>query len=331
MDLDVFVAAHRAEWARLDELTRRRRQLTGGEVDEFVAVYQRTAAQLAALQGAGLDLALAARLSSQLAAARAAVSGAQSSTWQSLGRFVVISFPATAYRARWWWLGSAVGSILVAVLLGWWVARSPALQASLLPKSAANNLVRHQFSGYYSQYDAQSFALQVWTNNALVAAESVALGILLGIPVLYVLFQNAANGGILGGLMAAHGRSAEFWGLILPHGMLELTAVFLAAGAGMRLGWTIIDPGPRRRSEALAETGRATMTIVLGLIAVLAVSGVIEAFVTPSPLPSWARIGIGAIAEAVFLSYVIIFGRRAVAAGQTGDIAEAPDLLPVAA
>ncbi len=331
MDLDVFVAAHRADWARLDQLTRHRRRLSGDQVDEFVAVYQRTAAQLAALQGAGLDPALTARLSGQLARARAAVSGAQSSTWQSIGRFAVISFPATAYRIRWWWLGSAAGSIVVAVLLGWWVARSPALQASLLPKSAAANLVRHQFSGYYSQYDAQSFALRVWTNNAVVAAESVVLGILLGIPVLYVLFGNAVNGGVLGGLMTAHGRTVEFWSLILPHGMLELSAVFLAAAAGLRLGWTVIDPGPRRRSQALAETGRATMTIVLGLIVVLAVSGAIEAFVTPSPLPTWARIGIGAVAEAAFLSYVLILGHRAVKAGETGDITEVPDVLPMSA
>jgi len=331
VDLDVFVAAHRADWARLDQLTRHRRRLSGDQVDEFVAVYQRTAAQLAALQGAGLDPALTARLSGQLARARAAVSGAQSSTWQSIGRFAMISFPATAYRIRWWWLGSAAGSIVVAVLLGWWVARSPALQASLLPKSAAANLVRHQFSGYYSQYDAQSFALRVWTNNAVVAAESVVLGILLGIPVLYVLFGNAVNGGVLGGLMTAHGRTVEFWSLILPHGMLELSAVFLAAAAGLRLGWTVIDPGPRRRSQALAETGRATMTIVLGLIVVLAVSGAIEAFVTPSPLPTWARIGIGAVAEAAFLSYVLILGHRAVKAGETGDITEVPDVLPMSA
>jgi hypothetical protein len=111
--------------------------------------------------------------------------------------------------------------------------------------------------------------------------------------------------------------------------MLELTAVFLAAATGLRLGWTVIDPGPRPRSRALAEEGRASVTIALGLIVVLLVSGVIEAFVTPSPLPTWARITIGFCAEAVFLGYVIVCGRRAVAAGQTADISEAPDLLPV--
>ena len=72
-----------------------------------------------------------------------------------------------------------------------------------------------------------------------------------------MLFENAANVGVQGGLMFAHGKGGLFFSLILPHGMLELTAVFLAAAAGLRLGWTVIDPGPRPRGQALAEEGRS--------------------------------------------------------------------------
>lgn len=329
MDVDVFVAEHRADWARLNQLTRRRRRLSGAEVDELVALYQQTAAQLSAVQSAGLDPALAGALSSQLARARAAVTGAQPSSWSAIGRFAALSFPAAAYRARWWWLGCAVASIVVALLIGWEVARSPALQASLLPRSAARQLVTHDFRHYYSTFDGRSFAARVWTNNALLAAEAVTFGLLLGIPVLLVLFENALNVGVDGGLMAAYGRSGEFWTLILPHGMLELTAVFLATGVGLRLGWTVIDPGPRTRARALADEGRAMFTVAIGLVFVLLTSGLIEAFVTPSPLPSWARIGIGAVAEVAFLTYVFVFGRRAVAAGEIGDIAERPDAQPM--
>jgi len=329
VDLEVFVAEHRAGWDRLDKLTKRHRRLTGEEIDEFVRLYQRTAAALSALQAAGLDPALAGRLSSQLARSRAAISGAPSAGWQAVGRFASISFPAAAYRLRWWWLGCAAGSALVALLVGWRVAGSAALQSSLLPRSAAAKLIHHQFRHYYSAYNAQSFAAHVWTNNALVAAVTVISGVLLGIPVLLVLFDNALKIGVLGGLMTAYGKSAEFWGLILPHGMLELSAVFLAAAAGLRLGWAIIDPGPRPRVRALAEEGRALVTIAIGLVFVLLVSGAIEAFVTPSPLPAWARIGIGAIAEIAFLAYVGVYGRRATAAGETGEPAEVPDQMPV--
>jgi uncharacterized membrane protein SpoIIM required for sporulation len=330
VDLDLFVAEHRASWARLEQLTRRRRTLSGEEVDELVSLYQQTAAQLSALQTAGLDPMLAGRLSSQLARARAAVSGAQSSTWLAAGRFATVSFPAAAYRARWWWLGCAAGSAVVAVLVGYRIAHYPALQASLLSKSAASNLVHHEFRHYYSTYSAQSFAAKVWTNNAVVAAETVLSGVLMGLPVLWILFSNAVNAGVDGGLMTAYGKTGEFWSLILPHGMLELSAVFLAAGAGLRLGWTVIDPGQRRRVVALAQEGRSFITVAVGLVFALLVSGLIEAFVTPSPLPTWARIGIGGIAEAAFLCYVLVLGRRAVTAGETGDIQEVPDTLPVA-
>jgi uncharacterized membrane protein SpoIIM required for sporulation len=330
VDVDAFVAAHQAEWARLDELVKRRRRLSGEQIDELVTAYQRTATQLSVLRSAGHDPALIARLSARLARARAAVSGAHAPAWRSVRQFAVVSFPAMAYRARWWWLASAAGSLLVAFLLGWWVARSPSVQAGLLSRSQAASLVNHQFRNYYSQYNAQSFAAKVWTNNATVAAEALIAGIVLGIPTLLVLFENAANLGLVGGLMIGHGRGVEFFALILPHGMLELSAVFLAAAAGLRLGWSIIDPGPLPRAQALAQEGRATVTIALGLIVVLLVSGVIEAFVTPSPLPTWARVLIGACAEAAFLSYVILLGRRAAAAGASPDIEEVPDLMPVA-
>lgn len=331
MDTDIFVAAHRDEWARLDELVRRRRRLSGAEVDELVGLYQRAATHLSEVRSAGGDAVLTAELSSRVARARSAVTGAHVPAWRQVARFAVVGFPAAAYRARWWWFGAAAGSIVLALIAGAWIARSPAVQASLLPPSQAKQLVQQDFRGYYSQYAATSFAAKVWTNNVWVAAESLIFGILLGIPTVLVLISNALNVGVDGGFMIAHGRGTEFFALILPHGMLELSAVFLAAAAGLRLGWTIIDPGPRPRSRALAEEGRSMVTIALGMIVVLAVSGVIEAFVTPSPLPTWARIGIGVVAETTFLSYVLIFGRRAMSVGETSDIEEAPDVLPVSA
>ncbi|MDP9182169.1 MAG: stage II sporulation protein M, partial [Actinomycetota bacterium] len=148
--------------------------------------------------------------------------------------------------------------------------------------------------------------------------------------VLYLLYTNALNVGIVGGVMAAHDRTGLFFGLILPHGLLELTTVFVAAGLGLKLGWTVIDPGRRPRAQALAEEGRALLIGSAGLALMLLISGVIEAFVTPSPLPTWARIGIGVLAESAFLVVVVfVLGRRAVHAGVTGDL-ESGDTLPYA-
>ena len=129
--------------------------------------------------------------------------------------------------------------------------------------------------------------------------------------------------GVPAGYLIAEGHTGEFLAYILPHGMLELTAVFLAMGAGLRLGWTVVDPGGRSRVRALAEEGRITLALAVGLTVVLLVSGLVEGFVTPSTvLAPWAKVTVGGVLEVAFVAYVVVLGRRATRAGLTGDVAE---------
>ncbi|MGP3984078.1 stage II sporulation protein M [Streptomyces sp. KR80] len=325
MDLDVFVAAHRAEWDRLDVLLRRRRRLSGAEADELVSLYQRTATHLSLIQSSAPDPQLTARLTTLVARARSAVTGARKAGWRDVARFLAAGFPAALYRTRRWWVTTAVVSTALATVIGWWIGTHPDVQSSIAAPEELRELTRPggEYETYYSSHAAASFAAQVWTNNAQVAATCLVLGAFLGIPVLWVLFQNMLNLGVGLGLMSSAGRLDSFLGLILPHGLLELTAVFVAAGTGLRLGWTVIDPGPRARRSALAQEGRAAIGMAIGLAIVLFVSGVIEGFVTPSSLPPWARITVGMAAEAAFLIYVYVVGRRAVYRGETGDVGEA--------
>jgi uncharacterized membrane protein SpoIIM required for sporulation len=323
VDLDAYVAAHRAEWSRLEDLlgrASRPRRLSGPEVDELVDLYQRVATHLSVVQSIGRDPALVGRLSSLVARARGVVAGSRRAAWSDVARFLTLDFPAICYRTRRWWIGAALGFVLVAFAVGGWIAGSPEAQLAVAPPEVVRQLVEEDFENYYSSAPAQDFAARVFTNNAYVAAQAILFGVLLGLPVLFVLFSNALNVGIAGGLMAANDRTALFFGLILPHGLLELTAVFVAAGLGLKLGWTVVDPGGRTRSRALAEEGRALVAGALGLALVLFVSGILEAFVTPSGLPTWARIGIGLLAEVLFLAYVFGPGRRAARAGVTGDL-----------
>ncbi|MEV1172636.1 stage II sporulation protein M [Nonomuraea sp. NPDC049784] len=330
MDIDAFITAHRPVWDRLDYLVKHRSSLTGAEVDELVDLYQRASTHLSIVRSSSRDAMLTGRLSALVARARSAVTGAHTPAWRELVRFFTVSFPVVAYRARWWWLASAVAFTVVAWVMGAWVAANPEVQSSIASPEQITQLVNHDFADYYSENPASSFASRVWVNNAWVSAQVIISSVLLGLPIPYMLYANAENVGVSGGLMASRDKLDIFFGLIMPHGLLELTAVFLAAAAGMRLGWTVIDPGPRRRAEALAEQGRAVMSVALGLVVVLFVSGLIEAFVTPSGLPTWARVGIGVLAEVAFLTYVIAFGRRALRQNETGDIERAPDVAPTA-
>jgi uncharacterized membrane protein SpoIIM required for sporulation len=331
VDVDAYVAAHNAEWLRLEYLINRSRKLRGAEIDELVELYQRAATHLSVVRSASPDPTVIGRLSSLVAQGRAAVTGAQAPLWRDVARLITVSFPAVVYRLRWQVIGCAVLGNLFALAVGIWIARNPEVQASIGTPHTIQNLVDHDFANYYTEHDAGAFAFQVWVNNVWVSALALIGGILLGIPTLYSLLSNQLNLGLVGGLMFAHGKGGLFFGLILPHGMLELTAVYVACGAGFKLGWTIIDPGRRPRGQALAEEGRAAMSIVLGLIGVLLVSGAIEGFVTGYVHLTWLRIGIGVLAELTFLSYIWFFGRRATRQGDTGDITETPDLAPISA
>ncbi len=319
MDVDAFVAAHSSSWDRLERLASARR-LTGAEATELVDLYQRASTHLSMVRSAAPDPVVVGRLTQLVARARSRVTGAHRPAWRELATFFGVGFPAAVWRARWWWASAGGGFLVVAVAVGAWVAGDPRVQAALGTPEQIRQLVDEDFAAYYSSDAAAGFAAQVWTNNAWVAALVLVTGALFVLPAVYVLWMNALNVGMVGGIMVANGRGDVFFGLITPHGLLELTAVFVAAGAGMRLGWQWVDPGPRPRSVALAEEGRAAVAIALGLVVVLLVSGVIEAFVTPSPLPTWARITVGAVALAAFLAYVVVYGRRAEQAGFTGDV-----------
>lgn len=331
MDLDAFAAVHEPTWARLDELARRR-HLTGAESDELVRLYQEVATHLSAVRSAAPDPAAVSHLSQLLARARSSIAGAHEPSWRDVTRFAMLSLPAALYRIRWWTVAVTVVFVAIGVVAGVHVYTSPDAQAAMGTPSELERYAEQEFANYYTNHPGESFAAQVWTNNAWIAAQCVALGITGVWPVL-VLVQNAVAVGAAGGVMALHDGLGIFFQLILPHGLMELTAIFVAGAAGLRIFWSVIDPGGRPRGRALAEEGRSLITVALGLVAVLAVSGLVEGFVTPSNLPWWLKIVIGALVLAAFWVYVLVLGRRAVAAGETGDLraADTVDVLPTAA
>ena len=330
VDLDALVSRRSGAWRRLDTLSRQRR-LSGAEADELLDGYQRAATDLSVVRSTAPDATVVGYLSTLIARARGRAARVPTLTWAGIGRFFAEDFPAALYRLRWWWGITALANVVVGLVLGWWLYRNPVVENSLLSPEEVELLVNVQFESYYSEHAASSFSTLVWVNNAWVAARCIGMGV-LGLPVIWLLWQNIANVAVIGSLMHRHGRGDVFWGLITPHGLLELMAIFVAAGVGMRLCWAWVAPGRRTRLANLAREGRTAAGVAVGLVVVLLVAGVIEGFVTPSPLPTWARVGIGVLALVLFLVYVFTLGRRAVRAGATGDVEEAlqADVAPTA-
>lgn len=320
MDLDALADARRAEWARLDQLGRSRR-LSGAEIDELVTRYRAASADLAEIKTTAGRTAESDYVSLLLARARRRLTGRGENPLRQIPRFFLWQLPAALYRLRWTTLAVAVVFVAVAAVVATWISRDPALVASLGPQVQLQYYAEVEFEGYYSENPAAVFAGTVWTNNAWIAAQSVLFGI-TGIWPVMVLVQNAVGVGTAAAVLAAFDRIDTFFLFILPHGQLELTCVFVAVAAGLHLFWSWVAPGARTRGEALASEGRALATVAIGLVFALGVAGIIEGFVTAQAWPWAVKIGIGALALAGFLIYMLVVGGRASRAGETGDLTE---------
>jgi uncharacterized membrane protein SpoIIM required for sporulation len=326
VDIDRYIALNQPAWDRLALLTARAgrsvRKLSPAELDELVRLYQRVSTHLSYTRTYYRDPSLTATLTRLVARAGAVVYGTRSRTLRAIGGFFAVTFPAAVWHARRFVLVSFALTAVPAIVMGVWLAHSSAALDASAPAAVREAYLNGAFEDYYTSAPAEAFAAQVFTNNVQVGFFAFAGGVLVCLPTAYVLALNGARLGEVAGLFASVGQSGKFWGLVLPHGMLELTAVFIAGSAGLMLGWSLIDPGDRPRSTALAEEGRRAIVIVVGLIAAFGLAGLIEGFITGHVASTFVRVGIGAVAEVAFLLYIVTQGRAAARRGLTGALGE---------
>lgn len=321
MNIDQFIRDNEAVWQQLEELTRRVRRsptkMSRAERSDFLHLYQLTSAHLSQLRSGAVDRSLDNRLTTLIAGASGALYGQNKASWKDSFRFFSETFPAAVWHTRRYHYLAAALFFLPALVFGLWMVLSEDVQQSI-PPAVAESYVNEDFEAYYSSEAAAEFATTVFINNIWVSFLAFALGIAFCVGTVWVLFQNGVLLGQAGGIFAVSGQLDKFFGLILPHGMLELTAIVVAGGSGLVLGWTVIAPGDRTRADALAEEGRRAVVIILGLICVFLAAALIEGFVTGAPLSTFIRVGIGATSWLAFMLYVAVFGRRAAAEGKSG-------------
>lgn len=322
MSIDQFIQRNERAWGRLEQLGRRARrrrpQLSPAELDEFVRLYQQTSTHLSHARTNLRDPALTMRLTRLVADANGALYGRSGRAVRSMADFFRYSFPAAVWTARSFVVAAALLTFVPSIVFGIWLGVSDRAIDSIADEAAQQAYVTEDFESYYSSAPAAQFSTEVLVNNIQVSFLAFALGIAFCVGTAYVLAFNGLNLGIAAGLFYNVGEPSRFWGLILPHGLLELSAVVVAGAAGLRLGWALIAPGDRTRADALAREGRRSVVIVLGLVLAFIAAGLIEGFVTPSSLSTPVRIGIGVLAELVFVLYIVTRGRVAESHGLSG-------------
>lgn len=314
MTIDRFVEDRRARWARLGQLVSAARgrvdRLSADEVLELGRLYRATTSDLAiARRDFGRDVATE-RLNDLVAATHALVYSEAPTSGRRLRRFVLEELPESV-RAQLPWTITAIALSLVFGIATFLIGLAfPQVAQSALPEDVRQQLAHRQLWTDIPEGFRPIAGPLIIVNNVRVAVVAFAGGMTLGVLTVYVLVTNGAMLGTIFAVVQGYGLSGGLLAFIAGHGVLELSAIFLSGGAGLRFAWALIRPGDRTRADALRlGAGQATRVMLL-VIPVLGVAGLIEGFISPSEASEWVKASIGIATGALLWGYILLVGRR---------------------
>lgn len=312
-----FITERKDNWERLEDLlkileTSPIRGLPRAEVREFGELYRRAAADLAIARAETRDPKLITYLNSLVIRAHGKIYRAEGQGLELIRQFFVRDFPQT-FRRRWRYifLGFAVFTVfsVASFLLCYYDQNfADAINVGAVQVMAQNNEMWWKNLNDANQVGAS----QILTNNIIVSLMAFAYGAFFGVGTIYVLIMNGLSiGGVLGVCYKtnpAFGNAlVEF---MVGHGVIELSCIFIAAGAGMLIGYSLVNPGDMTRTEALKKNGLDAARLAIGCAILLVIAGTIEGFLSPSNLPAYIKYGTGILTGIAMYSYLLLVGRE---------------------
>lgn len=177
---------------------------------------------------------------------------------------------------------------------------------TILPAQITES-VDPEFLGASDGMSGSSFmSASIMTNNIQVAFLAFAGGLSFGLITVYVLIYNGIIVGALAALFWHSNMTYEFWAYILPHGMIELTAIFIAGGAGLLMGYKLFVPGPYKRSYQLKVQAIRSVQLLIGTIPLFIIAGIIEGYITPSTISLEMKYLVAFITVIGLMAYIVI-------------------------
>lgn len=318
MTLSRFLDDRTPSWDALESLLRRagtRPERLGADgVLELGAAYRAAAADLAHARRAYPGDPVVERLELLVRRARSLVY-ARSGVRRSARTFFARDYWVLT-RALGRWVGLATVALLgPAVAVGVWAAVDPSVAASLVPSNFIDGAAPPVGDRGLASSESAAFSSELFTNNIRVTFMAFVAGLLCIVPGVLLIAYNGAILGAVMGLAAANGNLDAVLHLIVAHGVLELSCIVVAGGAGMAVGWAVVDPGAGTRRRAVRDVARPTILVVLGTAPFLVLCGVVEAFVSPA---GWSALSVSVLGLGIGAGYWALVWRRGAAGAAAG-------------
>lgn len=313
-----FISDHRKDnWQRLEDLlsileTSSIRGLSKIEVREFGELYRRAATDLAIARSETRDVKLINYLNSLVIRAHGKIYRAENQGASLVWQFFASDFP-NAFRRTWRYTALAFAVFMFFGIASFVLCFNDFDFADQLGLTEIQHAARNNQQWWLSLNDGNQIgASAILTNNILVALRAFAYGAIFGVGTLYILVMNGLSiGGVLG---VCYRVSPEFGNSLVTfmvgHGVIELSCIFIAGGAGMLIGYSMINPRDLTRAQALKKNGLEAVRLAIGCAILLVVAGVIEGFLSPSNLPAWVKFGTGIMTGIAMYAYLLLAGQE---------------------
>lgn len=310
MDLRQFINIHRNDWQQLEQMVvnmnKNKRQLSGKQIDQFHHIYLKATQSLSYSQTYFPNEEVTGYLNELVAKAHNLLYRDRVSSMSQMKHFFTRKFIGLLTEQRKFVIAALILFTVGAVGGFISVVSDPLHLYTILPAEMSQGVDPEQLGSTDGMQASSVMSAGIMTNNIRVAFLAFAGGITFGILTVYVLIYNGIIVGALAGLFWHSEKTYEFWAYIVPHGMIELTAIFIAGGAGLLMGYKLIAPGSFTRGYQLKTQAKRSVQLLLGTIPLFIIAGIIEGYITPAAIPLEMKYLVAFITVIGLILYVAI-------------------------
>ncbi|HEY4601406.1 MAG TPA: stage II sporulation protein M [Cerasibacillus sp.] len=287
MNVKQFVNQYRDGWHKLEQLmgVMRKEQASSDDINQFYRLYQKSAQHLSYAQTYFPNEEVTSYLNGLVAQSHNLFYKNTSSYKAPFRHFFTAVFVRLLWEQR-----TAIIIAFLLFMLG--------TIGSFLTVLVNTNVFASFLPEYIQQVDSNHFAeldkgitsgqsilsTSIMVNNIQVAVLAFAGGITFGILTTFVLIYNGVIIGTLLGHFYLSGQLYPALAYIVPHGVIELTAIFIAGGAGLLMGYKLFVPGRYSRLYHLKTQAKRSLQLLLGSVPMFVIAGIIEGYITPAAI-----------------------------------------------
>lgn len=305
-----FIKANSDIWRELESLSDQInktgiKSLSTNQVKRFLHVFKVSSHNLAYARTHYSNNSITEYLNSLVGRCHSNIYAVKKSSLKEFIKYITYGFPNLLKEYK-WFIFASFGFFALGFFISLFMVIANSDNANYFLQSSLVQGVKNGSNNGASDWNSPLMSSYIMTNNIVVSLKAFVYGITLGLGTIYVLFFNGTTLGALTALEYMYGSPVKYWSLILPHGIIELTAIFISGAAGLIIAKSMLIPNEYSRKSSLIDGAKKAVSLVLGIVLMLVIAGTIEGFFTPMKIRETSKLYFALITAAALALYFSI-------------------------